>query len=133
MAAGWISVLQMVPWSDVIQNAPKVADGAKKLWGAVTRQPPAGAPPADGASLTSTTGVQSLAQLQVQLAAAEAAIAELHQQMQVSSELIKDLAGQNAQLVQRAERHRVHLLGLSGAVAAVGLMALVHLGVTLWR
>lgn len=30
MAIGWLAVLQMVPWSDVINNAPKVAEGAEK-------------------------------------------------------------------------------------------------------
>jgi hypothetical protein len=32
MAIGWLAVLQLVPWSDVISNAPKIAEGAKKLW-----------------------------------------------------------------------------------------------------
>ena len=31
MAIPWLTVLQAVPWGDVIRNAPKVADGAKKL------------------------------------------------------------------------------------------------------
>ena len=36
----------MVPWPDVITNAPKVGDGAKKLWNAVGDKPPS-AQPAD--------------------------------------------------------------------------------------
>ena len=35
MAISWLSVLQAVPWSDVISNAPKVAEGARKLWKSV--------------------------------------------------------------------------------------------------
>ena len=31
MAIAWLTVLKMVPWGEVINNAPKVADGAKKL------------------------------------------------------------------------------------------------------
>ena len=38
MAIPWLSVLKMVPWSEVISNAPKVAEGAKKLWTAVSRK-----------------------------------------------------------------------------------------------
>lgn len=32
MAIGWFALLTKVPWSEVISNAPKVADAAKKLW-----------------------------------------------------------------------------------------------------
>ena len=39
MAVGWLMVLQSVPWSDVIKNAPKLAEGAKKLWDAVAGHP----------------------------------------------------------------------------------------------
>lgn len=39
MAAGWLTVLKMVPWGDVIENAPKVAQGAKKLWSSVGKKP----------------------------------------------------------------------------------------------
>jgi hypothetical protein len=39
MAIGWLTVLKMVPWGEVIENAPKVAIGAKKLWDKVGRKP----------------------------------------------------------------------------------------------
>ena len=32
MGISWLSVLQAVPWTEVISNAPKVAEGARKLW-----------------------------------------------------------------------------------------------------
>ena len=38
MAAGWFSILQKVPWSDVLVNAPAVAQGARKLLGHGGRQ-----------------------------------------------------------------------------------------------
>jgi len=44
MAIGWLTVLKMVPWGDVIENAPKVATGAKKLWQNVGKKPVAAAP-----------------------------------------------------------------------------------------
>ena len=47
MAIGWWTVLQSVPWAEVVSNAPKVAAGAKKLWNAVGRKPSAGAPVTD--------------------------------------------------------------------------------------
>ena len=39
MAIGWLSVLKSVPWEEVISNAPKVAEGAKKLWKSVSHKP----------------------------------------------------------------------------------------------
>jgi len=36
MAIGWLTVLSHVPWTEVINNAPKVAEGAKKLWKSVS-------------------------------------------------------------------------------------------------
>ena len=32
MAINWMTLLAAVPWTEVIKNAPKVADSAKKLW-----------------------------------------------------------------------------------------------------
>ena len=42
MAIGWLTILKSVPWTEVIKNAPKVAEGARKLWNAVGRQRAAG-------------------------------------------------------------------------------------------
>ena len=40
----WLHVLKTVPWTQVIKNAPVVADGARKLWQAVGNKPAAPAP-----------------------------------------------------------------------------------------
>jgi hypothetical protein len=129
MAIGWLTVLQSVPWSEVISNAPKVAQGARKLWKKVGKQPPA--PQGDEASAHAEPEVPTLATLQARVSALEAAVADLHGQMLTSSELITTLAEQNAQLVQRIEANRVRLrwLGFATGVLAVavifGLVALM--------
>jgi hypothetical protein len=120
MALGWLSVVQHVPWTDVIANAPKVADGAKKLWGAVSKKPGASGP-VSGRDLRSGEeggGRISGAELQARLVAAEAAAAELHGQMLASSELIKTLAEQNARLIEHVERQRRQLRWVAGLAAA---------------
>lgn len=129
MALGWLTVLKMVPWDDVIRNAPKVADGAKKLWSAVAKKPPV--PEAlHGNASQRTPDTPSLAQLQQQLDAAVAEIANLHQQMLESSALIQALAEQNAQLIKRVETNRLRVLAL-GAILAV--LLLVAIGVAIAR
>ena len=54
MPIPWLTVLQSVPWSDVISNAPKVAGGAKKLWDSVARKP--AAEPGDAALASEPKG-----------------------------------------------------------------------------
>lgn len=133
MAIGWLTVLQMVPWSDVIKNAPKVADGAKKLWSTVGKKPPP-APPADaGTSVQQSPEGQAIGALQAHVLALESATQDLHEQMLASSELIKALAEQNTQLIRRAEVNRVRLLLLAGVTAVVAVIAVVALALVLAR
>ena len=124
MAINWLTVIQMVPWSDVIANAPKVADAAKKLWGTVSRKDgPATAVPRDigpvGAPVDNAT-------LRAHITALEAAVADLQEQMRASSELIKTLAEQNAQLVARIEANRRRMIWVAG-IAAVALVTTLAL------
>ena len=128
-------MLKVVPWGDVISNAPKVADGAKKLWNAVGRKP-APAPeqvPEAAAPAELSPESRAIVTLQTQLSAIETAVADLHAQMLASSELIQALAEQNTQLVARAEAHRVRVRWLTAALALIGLLAAAALAVALVR
>jgi hypothetical protein len=109
MAIGWLTVVKMVPWGDVIENAPKVAVGARKLWDKVGKKPAAESAPTD----TSVLPTPTLAGLQGQVAVLQQSVAELHQQMLDSTELIKNLAEQNTQLVKRVESSRQRVLWLA--------------------
>ncbi|MGA0572650.1 hypothetical protein ACO2Q9_18190 [Variovorax sp. VNK109] len=121
MAISWLTVLKMVPWSDVIANAPKVADGAKKLWNAASKKSGPAATVAREAALADTGPVDPAA-LRAQVQTLEAAVAELHGQMQASSELIKELAEQNALLVARIDANRKRMQWV--AVIAVAALLL---------
>ncbi|HEX4880710.1 MAG TPA: hypothetical protein VFV39_12750 [Limnobacter sp.] len=123
MPAGWVTVLQMVPWTEVIKNAPKVAEGAVKLWNTVSKKN------VDGQVDVSVplAAIDELTELELQaerLARAEEQLAVLQQEMLQSSQLIKELAAQNAQLVKQVEVNRkaVTLLGVVLALMAVGLV-----------
>jgi hypothetical protein len=128
MPIPWLVVLQSVPWTDVIRNAPKVAEGAKKLWGSVAGQAagPVTTPPVP-AVVPAGVDPRGLAALEARLATLDTAVAELHGQMLASSELIKALAEQNTQLVVRVEANRVRTLrlvwalGIVAALVAAGL------------
>lgn len=132
MPLPWLTVLQSVPWSEVIRNAPKVAEGAKKLWSAVGKKPASGMP--DAAPVARSGGAPAFVELEGRVAQMESALADLHGQMLASSELIKALAEQNAQLVARIDASRVRSAWLIGALAVVGLVAVVGLGLAIvWR
>ena len=122
MAIGWLTVLKMVPWGDVIENAPKVASGAKKLWQTVGKKPVAAAPVSPAREVLRAES-PAVAALQSQVAELQTAVADLHQQMLASSELIQALADQNTQLIRRVEVNRVRLLWLAALLLAL-VMAL---------
>ncbi|MDP3225514.1 MAG: hypothetical protein Q8M96_20455, partial [Rubrivivax sp.] len=83
MAIGWMTVLKLVPWGDVIKNAPAVAEGARKLWD--SRKTPAVAKDvapartvvidAGGGEPDAAALLKAQQQLQLQLLQAEASIA----------------------------------------------------------
>jgi hypothetical protein len=127
MAIPWLVVLQSVPWAQVISNAPKVAEGARKLWNAVSKKSPAQELPVESPDVSSSSGSASIATLQARLAAVEIATTDLHDQMLASSELIKTLADQNAQLIRRIEANRVRVVWLAGATVVFGLVAVLSL------
>lgn len=127
MAIGWLSVLRMVPWAEVISNAPKVAEGAKKLWNAVNKKSPSPDLADEEVDVPADAGLDTLATLQARLATMEIATADLHSQMLASSELIKVLADQNAQLIKRMEVHRIRIVWLAGATVVFGIIAVIGL------
>ena len=124
MAIPWLAVLKMVPWTDVVKNAPVVADGAKKLWTAVARKSSAkskaSAPVATDMSAENLT----LPTLASRIATLDATASDLHEQMVTSSNLIEALAEQNAQLVLRLDALRRRLMWLTAAVVVLGMFTI---------
>ena len=124
MAIPWLAVLKMVPWTDVVKNAPVVADGAKKLWTAVARKSSAkskaSAPVATDLSAENLT----LPTLASRIATLDATASDLHEQMVTSSNLIEALAEQNAQLVLRLDALRRRLMWLTAAVVVLGMFTI---------
>ena len=131
MAIGWLTVLKSVPWSEVISNAPKVADAAKKLWNAVAKKSVSSEPSTTAATSALSFEESTIAALETRLLVMEAAFADLQSQLLASSELIKALADQNAQLIKGIEANRVRGLWLAAAVAVVAIVAVLSLASTL--
>ena len=127
MPIGWMTVLQSVPWAEVIRNAPKVAEGARKLWNTVGKNAPEPEVAGHGGPPALTSEAQAFARVERRAAALEAEVATLREQMVATSELIQALAEQNSQLIQRVEANRVRMAWLGAAAALAALMAVAAL------
>lgn len=124
MAIGWLTVLSQVPWTEVINNAPKVADGAKKLWKSVSGKSSMASTPKSASQVPASAEALSPVAMEARIRELEEVVGELHAQMVASSELMKQLAEQNNQLVQRIEANRVRTLWLA-ALSVAGLVIAV--------
>jgi hypothetical protein len=125
--AGWLTVLKLVPWADVISNAPKVAAGARKLWDAAARKP---APAEAAAGMAKEPPADPTVALAARLDQTDAALADLRGKLLTATELIATLADQNEQLIAKIDAMRVRMLWLSVASGAALLVAIVAFAAT---
>lgn len=107
MAISYLAALKMIPWDDVVRNAPAIIDGSKKLWNAVGK----GSQPA-------ATNMES------RVLSLETQVGELKQELISSADLIKALAQQNSQLVQAVGSLQARVRLLWGAAAFLGAAAI---------
>ena len=107
-----ITGLKLVPWGKVLENAPMVADTAIKLWDKVASRPKPDSPPGAQTTAPANTSSSESDLLTARVQTLEERVKNLHDQMQASSELIKQLAEQNTQLVLRIEINRARLVRL---------------------
>ena len=127
-----LTVLSNIPWGQVVENAPKVAEGAAKLWTSVTgfRKPASTSTLSDSAPSKPPSEAEVL---RSQLQGLEETVRSLQEQMQASSELIKALADQNTQLVARIELNRTRLQRATLVAALLGALLLGAVGYLLLR
>jgi hypothetical protein len=112
MAVSWITALKIIPWADVVQNAPAVLRAAKTLWSTVGR--PAAAAPDPLTSLLQE-------------------ISQLKEQANTAANLISSLAEQNARLVEAVDILRVRTRLLIFACSALVVATLALAGLVLAR
>ena len=124
MSAGVIlTVLSNIPWAQVVENAPKVAEAAGKLWSSVTRR---NAETTDKLAAESQRPASEAELLKRRVDRLEEALKTLQEEMRTSSQLIKELAEQNTVLVQRIELNRLKLVRLTTATG-IGFAVLFSL------
>jgi len=118
MPIPWLIVLQNIPWRQVIINAPRVADEAKKLWTSLSRPKSEFEHHTPYAKSSDKFEVKILRDPDVlasKVLTLEAMTHDLHQQMLESTKIINTLAEQNTQLVNHIEKNRKRIQQLSWA------------------
>ena len=119
MAIGWWTALKVIPWDQVIQHAPGVLKGARRLMEQQRGEmAPPPAAPVRAAAADSPVEVR-LAQLEAQLSDAQARLARLTEQQRQGDELLAELAEQNARLVQAVNVLRLRSRLLIGALVVL--------------
>ena len=130
MAIGWLTILKTVPWTEVISNAPKVADGAKKLWKTVAKKTGAQTSSTQAAPTAGSAGAQSASPLETRVIEMETRTAELHAQMLASSELIKmDVVSELADRIIVLHNGQLVADGEPAAVIASPVVQQAYLGI----
>lgn len=119
MGIGWWSALQAIPWGQVIEHAPVVLKGARRLMERHRGEPPPPEPPP--AAPAEAPADPRTAQLEAGLAQVQARLAELAGQQRQSDEVLASLAEQNARLVAAVETLRLRQRLLTGALALLGV------------
>jgi hypothetical protein len=113
VAISWISALKVIPWGDVIEAAPGLVKGARKVFTRTQPEPVVVPDPA-------APPHQRIEQL-------ETAVARLGEQQQAAAALIESLAEHNAKVVEAIERLRLRSRLLTSAcvllLATVGALA----------
>ena len=133
MASGWWSVLKTVPWSEVINAAPQVATGARRLWDQVARKSGGGAGMAPDPMMQEDPQEDYFGTLVMRVEENEMSLADLRTQMLQASEIIANMADQNAQLIAKMDAARNRMLWLGVATGVSSILALVALALVVAR
>lgn len=126
MAIGWWTALKVIPWGQVIEHAPVVLKGARRLMERQLGEEPAPQPAPPAAAAANGPVELRIEQLEAGLADARARLAASAELQRQGDELLAALAEQNARLVEAVDVLRLRTRLLMGATAVLaGLGALL--------
>ncbi|MDP1644881.1 MAG: hypothetical protein Q8L71_05185 [Thiobacillus sp.] len=128
LAIGWITALKIIPWGDVLEAAPHIVKGAKRLF-ATTKDNAAGDPVISPAPSSASSENDRFANLDNRVLQIQAKVDELGAEQKSSAELIKSLAEQNARVVEAIEVLRIRTKILIIACVSLGIALAAF---TLW-
>lgn len=125
MSAVLPTILFKIPWTDVINNAPKIFESAKDVWKSVSKKKPISSVSDESMAKNISAESQAIAALETRNSELEASVTDLNEKMLAATEVIKVLAEQNAHLVQCIESIRVRILWLSSIFGVVSILSVI--------
>jgi hypothetical protein len=120
LAIGWLTALKIIPWGDVLEAAPHIVKGAKRLF-ASTKGDASGAPAISSLPGNAASESDKFANLDNRVRQIQAKLDELDAEQKSSAELIKSLAEQNARVVEAIEVLRIRTKVLIVACVSLGI------------
>ena len=114
MAFGWITVLKIIPWKDVLENAPHIAKAAKNLY-AGTRNNTSSSGATDSSAPTSDSGNKDSTDFRLQ---------EIEREILDLNSVVRSLAKQNVRIVEAIEVLRIRSKILIFSCVALGCISI---------
>jgi len=105
MAFGWITALKIIPWKDVLENAPHIVKAAKNLYAGTKKDTSSSSEDSDSVAFTSDS--ENTENRDCRINRIEKKVLELNDEQDSSIELIRSLAKQNIRIVEAIEVLRV--------------------------
>ena len=119
MAIPWVTVLQAIPWGQVIENAPKLVDGAQKLFFRLKKGEAPGSVVLNPSQDEDETARLQALEKYVQENRLE--LQQLHQNLSDTADLLNNLTGQNAKMVGEIDLLRKQTRRLQWVLAVVSV------------
>ena len=113
MAFGWITVLKIIPWKDVLENAPHIAKAAKNLYAGTKNNTSSGS----AGSSVPTSDSENITSRDLRLHEIEREVSDLNS-------VVRSLAKQNVRIVEAIEVLRVRSKVLIFLCVALGCVSI---------
>ena len=98
MAFGWITVLKIIPWKDVLENAPHIAKAAKNLYAGTKNSTSSSSGTADSSVSRSDNGNKE---------SRDSRLHEIEREVLDLNSVVRSLAKQNVRIVEAIEVLRI--------------------------
>lgn len=118
---GWLTALKFLPWGEMIEYAPKLVNGAQKLWQRVKTEK------AETDAIIIDQEPESLDQAARELQELKQQLQDMQAQQLELSNLVSELAAQNQHLVSAVNilRVRSRILFFIGVIGVIGCIYLL--------
>ena len=113
MAFGWITVLKIIPWKDVLENAPHIAKAAKNLYAGTKNN----TSPGSAGSSVPTSDSENKKSTSFHLHEIEREVSDLNS-------VVRSLAKQNVRIVEEIEVLRIRSKVLIFLCIALGCVSI---------